>query len=59
MLSNVIAHTDAKDNIYPRKEKAENKIDGAVALIMALGRYIAEHNDEEDFSAFLSSPVIA
>lgn len=59
MLSNVIAHTDAKDNIYPRKEKAENKIDGAVALIMALGRYIAQHNDEEDFSAFLSSPVIA
>lgn len=59
MLSNVIAHTDAKDNIYPRKEQAENKIDGAVALIMALGRYIAQHNDDEDFSAFLSSPVIA
>ena len=38
MVSNVVAHLDAKDNIYPRKERAENKIDGIVALIMALSR---------------------
>lgn len=38
MMSNVVAHLDAKDNIYPRKEKAELKIDGPVALIMALSR---------------------
>jgi phage terminase large subunit-like protein len=38
MLSNVVAHHDAKDNVYPRRERAENKIDGAVALIMAIGR---------------------
>jgi phage terminase large subunit-like protein len=38
MISNVVAHMDAKDNIYPRKERPENKIDGAVALIMALAR---------------------
>jgi phage terminase large subunit-like protein len=38
MVSNVVAHTDNKDNIYPRKERPENKIDGVVALIMALGR---------------------
>jgi phage terminase large subunit-like protein len=41
MVSNVVCHTDAKDNIYPRKERAENKIDGVVALIMALGRWLA------------------
>jgi phage terminase large subunit-like protein len=40
MVSNVVAHLDAKDNIYPRKERAENKIDGIVALIMALSRAI-------------------
>jgi phage terminase large subunit-like protein len=40
MASNVVAHLDAKDNIYPRKERAENKIDGIVALIMALSRTI-------------------
>jgi phage terminase large subunit-like protein len=40
MVSNVVAHLDAKDNIYPRKERPENKIDGIVALIMALSRAI-------------------
>jgi phage terminase large subunit-like protein len=38
MVSNVVCHRDQKDNIYPRKEREENKIDGVVALIMALGR---------------------
>lgn len=38
MMSNVVAHPDKKDNIFPNKERAESKIDGAVALIMALSR---------------------
>jgi phage terminase large subunit-like protein len=37
MMSNVVARLDAKDNIFPRKERYENKIDGPVALILALG----------------------
>lgn len=42
MVSNVVCHLDNKDNIYPRKERPENKIDGVVALIMALGRYLVQ-----------------
>lgn len=42
MVSNVVCHHDAKDNIYPRKERPENKIDGVVALLMALGRTLAQ-----------------
>lgn len=38
MIGNVYGKKDAKDNVYPRKIRNENKIDGAVALIMALGR---------------------
>jgi phage terminase large subunit-like protein len=38
MVSNVVCHVDQKDNIYPRKERPENKIDGLVALVMAMGR---------------------
>ena len=38
--ANVVAHVDAKENIYPRKEKAEDKIDGIVALIMAFNQAI-------------------
>lgn len=47
MMSNVVAHTDVKDNIYPRKERPENKIDGVVALIMALGRAMSTEKQEE------------
>lgn len=45
MVSNVVAHLDAKDNIYPRKEFPENKIDGVVATIMALGRAMVGQGD--------------
>ncbi len=41
MVSNVVCHTDAKDNVYPRKERVEQKIDGPVATIMGIGRIIA------------------
>lgn len=38
MISNVVAKEDANENVFPRKDKKENKIDGAVASIMAIGR---------------------
>lgn len=63
MASNVVCHTDAKENIYPRKEKVQNKIDGMVALIMAINQAIqldiehqyisvndSSHADWSDFS---------
>lgn len=40
MISNVVCHRDQKDNIYPNKERPENKIDGVVAAIMAIGRWM-------------------
>lgn len=58
MMSNVVCHRDAKDNIYPRKERPENKIDGAVATIMALGRAMAEtFEDSGDLDGFLNAPL--
>lgn len=36
MISNVVCHRDAKDNIYPRKEREDAKIDGPVAAILAI-----------------------
>lgn len=41
MFGNVVAFLDAKDNVYPRKEREENKIDDVVALIMANQRLMA------------------
>jgi phage terminase large subunit-like protein len=57
MVSNVVCHTDAKDNIYPRKERHENKIDGVVALIMALSRAIANNNEHGNLDDFLANPI--
>lgn len=37
-MSNVVAHYDARSNIYPKKARPENKIDAATALIMATAR---------------------
>lgn len=46
MFGNVVAKLDAKDNIFPRKERYENKIDGVVALIMAMNR-ILHHKEKQ------------
>jgi phage terminase large subunit-like protein len=45
MVSNVVAHYDAKGNVYPRKEAEANKIDGAVATIGGLSLAL-RHTDE-------------
>ena len=42
MVSNVVCHRDHKDNIYPNKEKPENKIDGVIGLIMAIARMMVD-----------------
>lgn len=42
MMSNVVAKVDAKDNVYPRKDRNEAKIDGFVALCMAMNRAMTE-----------------
>lgn len=51
MISNVVCHTDAKENIYPRKEKPDNKIDGAVASIMAIGVTLAPQEAPKQYQA--------
>lgn len=38
MLGNIVVKPDLNDNLFPRKEKADNKIDGGVAALMAHSR---------------------
>ena len=49
-IANTVCHLDAKDNIYPRKLRPENKIDGTVSNIMAMGRAVLF--DEDNGSAY-------
>lgn len=41
-IGNVVAKKDAKDNVYPRKELEQNKIDPVVAHIAALARAMVQ-----------------
>lgn len=48
MMSNVEVQEDRNGNIFPRKSRPSNKIDAAIALIVAMSRamsYRAEHNE--------------
>ena len=53
MMSNVVARIDAKDNVYPRKERPENKIDGFVALCSAMGRSMAASESDAITQGFV------
>jgi phage terminase large subunit-like protein len=50
MVSNVVCHRDKKDNIYPNKERPENKIDGLVSLIMCFNREIKHRPNESKYN---------
>jgi phage terminase large subunit-like protein len=44
-ISNVVAHADKNDNLFPNKERPENKIDPATALLTGLNRVMAQAMD--------------
>ena len=56
MAGNVVAETDAADNVKPSKKKSTEKIDGIVAAIMALDRCIRheQHGSIYDERGLLS-----
>ena len=43
MMGNVTCKPDRNDNIFPRKEHPANKIDGALAAMFAMHRYLADY----------------
>ena len=44
MLSNIAIQEDPAGNLKPNKAKSKDKIDGIVALVMALGEYMTEES---------------
>src|SRR5690606_18609661 len=42
MMGNVTARVDAKEHVFPRKDAPEEKIDGPVGLIIAMGRAMVD-----------------
>lgn len=46
-MGNVTAQIDRNENVFPRKERRENKIDPAVALIIAMARVLRSEGPVE------------
>ena len=56
MAANLHVQTDKNENQMPTKKHSIGRIDGMTALIMAIGRSIAE-DDQAGLDGFLSDPV--
>jgi phage terminase large subunit-like protein len=56
-MSNVVATQDPAGNIKAAKDKSAEKIDPAVALIMAVGRAMTAEEPQQDYDYFLSNPI--
>lgn len=59
MLSNVVNRSRTGDIHSPTKQRAENKIDGPVACMMALGRWLLDEDAPGNLDDFLSDPVVS
>jgi len=50
MASNVTAKEDKNENIFPNKEHKDNKIDGMIALFIAISRVLRHSGDQLNIS---------
>jgi phage terminase large subunit-like protein len=55
MALNMRVQTDKNENVMPTKKLSIGRIDGATALIMAIGRFMAD--DQAGLAGFLSNPI--
>jgi len=56
-ISNVVGKADRRGNLYPTKRRLDQKIDGAVALMMAVGRAMTEDQNLKNLDGYLSNPL--
>lgn len=56
---NAVATRDAAGNRKLDKAKATGRIDGLVAMAMAMGRAVVTNDPVLDISSFIADPVIA
>lgn len=61
-VSNVVAHPDTKENLYPRKTHPANKIDAPVAMFLAADRVLKAYGQVSAYDTrdeFVSVPILA
>jgi phage terminase large subunit-like protein len=57
-LGNVVGKANRPGNLYPTKSPLDQKIDAAVALMMAMGRTMTEDEDAKGPEGFLTNPIL-
>lgn len=58
-MSNVVGKVAKKDMFAPTKERPENKIDGAVAAVMAMSRAMVVEEPDEGVNSWLTKAVVS
>jgi len=58
-IGNVVGKADRRGNLYPTKQRPEQKIDAAVALMMAVGRVMTADDNEADLLEYFRNPVFS
>ncbi len=56
-IGNVVGKADRRGNPYPTKFRPDQKIDTAVALMMAVGRAMVEDQGQVGLNGFLSNSI--
>jgi phage terminase large subunit-like protein len=58
-LGSVVGKADRRGNLYTTKQRPDQKIDAAVALMMAIGRAMSEEDSIAGLDRFLSNLLVA
>jgi phage terminase large subunit-like protein len=53
----VVGKADRRGNLYPTTSRPDQKIDAAVALMMATGRAMVEDKNQAGLNGFLMNPI--
>jgi phage terminase large subunit-like protein len=56
-IGNVVGKADRRGNLYPTKSRPDQKIDAAVAAMMAIGLAMAEDEQQAGLEGFLSNSI--
>jgi len=57
-IGNVVGKAGRRGNLSPTKSRPEQKIDAAVALMMAIGRAMVVDEEARGLESFLTRPIV-
>ena len=56
-IGNVVGKADRRGNLYPTKTRPDQKIDAAIALMMAIGRVMTDDENARNPGSFLTDLI--